>query len=239
MKPEYFDIPQIRTPNVKTTYGQVMSRTPNVVIERNRSTTVHEATHYINSSLRSKAIRNKELKGKYNGFYIANRGGIYILEPPFSKELVANYVPKSIQGRVFTTYIVGATDWNDRPMYIVDEWSAFYNGGLVAVEDYFSGKHDGEKFSAVSGLLELSIYTIGLCICIIDNKTDYWYNFPEFRLFIIDQLRRSQIVFESGQKVDLFKNEKSDKLIYNLSNSPDCLEFRNFMDGELENSWKI
>jgi hypothetical protein len=236
---EYFKVEKIRTPDIVSSYGQIMARTPNVKIERNRSTTAHEATHYINSSLRSKAIRNKDLKGKYNGFYVVNRGGIYLLEPPFPKSVVANYIPESIRGRIFPTYIAGALDWEDRPLYIVDEWVSFYNGGIVAVEDFNTGKHNGDKFGAVSGLFELSVYTIGLCMCIIDRAIDHWYNFPEMRLFVIDQLGRSKTVFELGRNIEDFADDKLDRLIYNLRSSPDCLEFRTFMDDELENAWRL
>ena len=88
-------------------------------------TWAHETTHGINSRVRC------EVGGMVNAFYCLNGWvGIY-REPNFRKSQVCAFVPANLRGLGWETYMAGASSWDDRPLYILDEWVAYINGAIV------------------------------------------------------------------------------------------------------------
>lgn len=88
----------------------------------------HETTHGINSRCRV------EIGGNVNAFYCLNgRVGVF-REPAIRKSRVAAYVPAHLRGDVFGLYMTGQSDWDDRPLYVIDEWVAYINGLAVGLE---------------------------------------------------------------------------------------------------------
>jgi len=89
----------------------------------------HEQTHGLNSRLR-------EAHGGagINALYVLNGHYAVFREPPFSIADVTRYV--TYRGRAAAEYLSGrsARSWNDRPLYLFDEWVAYSNKTLLAVE---------------------------------------------------------------------------------------------------------
>ena len=71
-----------------------------------------------------------------NGFYLMKDRFALVVEPPTTRVTsVAPYVPASLRGSRFQSYLVDqATTWDDTPTFILDQWNCETNGSEVAVE---------------------------------------------------------------------------------------------------------
>jgi hypothetical protein len=88
----------------------------------------HETTHGINSELRN----NYNKTGKQaNGFYVLDDQAAIIVDPKIRKSAVAAYVPTSLRGDRYSTYVTGQTEWDDTPTYLFDEWVAYTNQSAI------------------------------------------------------------------------------------------------------------
>lgn len=102
----------------------------------NKVTWAHETTHGINSSIRNKNIS----LGNINAFYCLEDRGCIIYEPKTTIAKVAPVIPKGLRGPSYDLYLVSQRkDWNDRPLYIFDEWIAYTNGSETGRELNYSG----------------------------------------------------------------------------------------------------
>ena len=91
-------------------------------------TSAHEQTHGINSYIR------QQCGGRANAFYTLNNFVFIVREPNLRKGQVCAYVPTELRGDVWGLYMAGQQEWDDRPLYICDEWTAYINGAMVGKE---------------------------------------------------------------------------------------------------------
>lgn len=122
--------------------ADIESRMPSGHIYRDNDpiTWAHETTHGINSRVRVFAGDGR------NAFYCC-RGDVFIVhEPRIRKRQVAEAVPPEFRGGVFNLYLAGQNEWDDQPLYLLDEWSAYVNGALCAID---LAKH-GRRINAAS-----------------------------------------------------------------------------------------
>lgn len=93
--------------------------------DANKVTWAHETTHGINSNIRN-SVRDGR---RVNGFYGLEDRAAIIEEPKTTIRRVAARVPHELQGPSFDLYLRQQTgDWNDTPLYLFDEWTAYTNG---------------------------------------------------------------------------------------------------------------
>lgn len=87
-------------------------------------TWVHELTHGASNRLQASTIKH--------GIYLGNGIGIILKHPKVTIEQVANAVPKEQRGTIFKLYMVEQRrDWNNSPIYILDEWNAYIAGTIA------------------------------------------------------------------------------------------------------------
>ena len=108
----------------------------NTYYDSNRITHGHETTHGINSHLRN---YKNDTGRRANGFYVLNNRGVIVPEPNMRKSAVGRYVPASLRGSRYGTYISGSRAWDDTPTYVLDEWVSYTNGGAVGIDLNRSG----------------------------------------------------------------------------------------------------
>jgi hypothetical protein len=97
----------------------------------NKVTWAHETTHGINSNIRNK----HQDASKVNGFYCLQDRACVIYEPKTTIRAIAPKVPQALRGPSYQLYLVQqAGDWNDRPLYLFDEWIAYTNGSETGRE---------------------------------------------------------------------------------------------------------
>ena len=98
----------------------------------------HEMQHGINNKVKATDTKH--------GLYIGDGKGIVLTHPEVTIQQVANRVPAKDRGKVFDLYMVKQRkDWNDSPIYILDETLAYYTG-CVAHKQLGMGKKRSETF---------------------------------------------------------------------------------------------
>lgn len=111
----------------------------------------HEGTHGVNSILRNR------YPGRINASYML--GGIAMIqqEPRITLKQLSKEIPPNFRSSKlgYSTYILGSQyDWNNQPLYIADEFSAYCNGTFVGHEHRYS-------YSDVSYSFRLAIEMYG------------------------------------------------------------------------------
>lgn len=153
--PEFYPVPQLRQvpTNLPPTLRDVESRMPanHQYRHNDLATWVHETTHGLNARIRNE-YRAKNGYPKINAFYCLNGRAVILPEPEFTIRRVAEVVPQFVRGRLFSNYLVSQQRWwNDRPLYLCDEWISYYADALVSRE---LGK------TPHTGALEFSAYCL-------------------------------------------------------------------------------
>ena len=141
--------------------------------DSNKETHGHETTHGINSHLRN--YHNKT-GAKANGFYLLKDRAFIIPEPKIKKSHAASYIPSSLRGFRYSTYVSGQSAWDNEPLYLFDEWVAYINGGKVGVARHKAGLYKtqgGWTTGVVDGALEFTPYAIGLVMAVEKGDPSY------------------------------------------------------------------
>ncbi|MCA9672911.1 MAG: hypothetical protein KC503_45280 [Myxococcales bacterium] len=184
--------------------------------DSDRVTHGHETTHGINSELRNS---HNTTGAKANGFYLLENRGVVIAEPNMSKARVAALVPSGLRGSRFSLYVSGQTAWNDRPLYLFDEWVAYINGAAVGVDLMKAGKWTYGNRDAVAGALEFVSYGVATAMAIEQNDPSYFTSNDQFRELLAFLLRRAMKLFYAGKDYAPFQFQSQAKLFAELTGS--------------------
>jgi hypothetical protein len=235
--PEFIAVAKHRQSEDGTVYGDIISHSKGSPFGdgSGRGTNAHETTHGINSEIRN---ANQQSGKRINGFYVLNGRGVVLQEPNIKMSNATKFVPQNLRSYRWDLYMVTQLkSWNDTPTYICDEWVAYINGGACDVDDVKKGKFKGGWTDGVSGCCDFSIYTIALAMAAKHDDPEYWKNYPQFRNFIIWELRFAQKTFLEGRVMKQFKWKKQDDLLLKFLESPEAEEMRKFCREELEGVW--
>ena len=183
-----------------------------------KPTSGHECTHGINAAIRNQA------GDKVNGFYCLDDKSIVIREPGFRKSEVIKFIPKEFQGSRYNLYVVGQKSWDDCPLYLFDEWSAYINGGTVAAE--IGTPEAGSDW--LLGPLEFCAY--GLAVCMMADEKGMLT--PDLASFARYQLKRAFKLYLNWDDILPFIGQDD---LYNLYQSgPAGQTYRDFMLSKLD-----
>ena len=149
----------LRTKSIKSTtipgfLGDIESRLPDghPYKDKDQMTWAHEGTHGINAKLRD------GLNG-FNVIYFLGGWAFSQEEPTTTLKIIAKSVPGALQGGVFELYLIEQQRyWNEQPLYILDEFSAYTNSVFVGNELSLSNDKVGygfEKGIEMWGYLEV------------------------------------------------------------------------------------
>lgn len=186
IEPEFNKWPKVR--NISdTTLGVILtdieSHMPAGHIYRDSSkmTWAHETTHGLNSNIRNKHPDSS----KVNGFYCLEDRSCIIYEPKTTIRKIAPLVPSALRGPSYNLYLVQQTSgWNDRPLYIFDEWIAYTNGSLCGKEMNVNGWYY-ELLQAHN----FNVYSICLAMQVKKECSDY--NDAQMKAFMMWNIERT------------------------------------------------
>lgn len=234
--PEFVKVPTYRTIVDKSVLSDVTSHSRGKPFTGDkRATNAHETAHGIHSELRNDYTDS--LKKKVNGFYVLEGRGVIVEEPKIRKSQVNYFVPEKLRSYRWQTYFIGQNSWDETPLYILDEWSAYVIGGKSCLDDSAKGIYRDGWTDGVSGCLDFSIYTLALCMAIQKNDPEYWKNNTQFKSFVAWQLREAHKTFMVGRKMEMFKWDKQDKLLKELLTSKDAEPYRDLLNKEFGGIW--
>ena len=192
---------------------------------KNRMTCAHETTHMINAGLRNSLKKGKNI----NVFYLPTGWACVIEEPNMRKSQVAQFIPSNVRGYRYSTYVTGATEWDNQPLYLVDEWSAYINGAMVGIDDVNNNRYTDGWTDGVSGCLELSLYCVALSMAIEEYDKEYWNNNVHFKSFMKWNLQRAYNTYMIGKDYPEFKWDKQAEFFRRFQESPSTKEMRDFI----------
>jgi hypothetical protein len=202
-------------------------------------TIAHETSHGIHSYIRQHMHGDEQQGDRVNGFYALGGKVAVIGEPRMRKRHVAPFVPASLRGSRFATYITGQTAWDDTPLYVWDEWNAYVNGGeagvdLVEHELWTYGWRDG-----VAGTIEFTVYALATAMAVQQQDPEYFVNNEAFREFLAFNIRRGMTSFKKGAVMNEFKWDTQDRYWQKLKTSADADAMRTFARALLGAEWTM
>jgi hypothetical protein len=91
--------------------------------EKDPGNWAHELSHWVHSVLR------KETKERDNCFYVGEGKYLRLPEPSTTLKQIAEEIPKDERGASYNLYFVEQrSDWNDVPLYVLDEACCYTTG---------------------------------------------------------------------------------------------------------------
>lgn len=228
--PQFEEIPQQRDAKGESVYWDILSHSVEAPYgdEHGRPTNAHETAHGIHSTYRN--LYQKGLKARVNALYMLDGKIAIVKEPDFLLQHIAREIPQSLRGYRYQLYFVEQRKyWDDCPIYVFDEWTAYICGGETAVDDleFNDIKADSD---AVSGCLEFSIYAVATYLTAKARTPDYLKHEPQFKSVLYYNLTRAEDAFYSGREA--FPSSKQEKLYEALQSSPDAAPIRNCLKEE-------
>lgn len=194
----------------------------------------HETSHGIHAHLRN--YHNPTGK-RANAFYVLGDRVAFVVEPNIRKSQIAPYVPASLRGFRYGTYVTGQTAWDDTPLYVWDEWNAYVNGGAVGVDLAMAGKWTYGWRDAVSGVIEFVGYALATAMAVEALDPGYFASNTQFREFLAWNLERSMAIFLAGRTFPDFAWAEQDALWQSLKTSPDADAMRQFARRTFGDAW--
>ena len=193
----------------------------------------HETTHGINSHIRN----NFNTTGKKaNGFYLLENRGVVLVEPNITKSQVAPYIPQSLRGMRYSTYITGQTAWDDTPLYVWDEWVSYLNGTAVGVNRVNEGSWT-EGWRDQSGNIEFVVYGIATGMAVKAKDPSYFASYPQFRNLMTWLSERSMKLYHEAQAMPDFAYDKNVEYYEAMKTSSDAESWRQFARETFGAAW--
>ena len=164
-----------------------------------------------------------------NGFYLLKDRFALVVEPPTTRvSSVATYVPASLRGSRFQSYLVDqATTWDDTPTFILDQWNCETNASAVAVELANAGSFPAPR-DGVSGALEFTVYALALGVAVEALDASYLATYTQFREFLAWEAERAMGLYRSGAVLPSLAAASQDAYYTAWKTSADGKALRNF-----------
>ena len=194
----------------------------------------HETTHGINAELRN---NHNDTGARANAFYVLGDKAALVIEPGILKSDVAAYVPASLQGPRYATYVTGQTAWDDTPLYLWDEWDAYINGAEVAIDQEQHGLWTQGWTDAVMGPLEFCAYALAEGEAVEAKDPTYFASNKQFREFMAWQLKRAMDRFRTGRTMTDFTWADQDAYYAKMQTSADAAAMRQFAHDTFGATW--
>jgi hypothetical protein len=215
IEPEFQNYPLVRS--LDNSLGKVLSDIDahmpagHIYRDSDKITWAHETSHGIHSNARMKFSNGK----KINAFYVLENKIVVIEEPDTRIRTVASRVPSSLRGGVFSLYLVQqAGSWDDTPLYIFDEWSAYTNGSACRLD---LGIRD--RSETVQYMLEFNVYSS--CVAWTSGSND-----PQLKAFLTWQIERAMKIYKDSAELGNLQN--SDSYLEKMRTSTDAAQWRGF-----------
>ncbi len=183
-----------------------------------RPTNAHETAHGIHATWRNKHSKNGK---RVNALYMGEGRVALVEEPEFLIRNIPPQIPQCLRGYRFPLYFVEQLRyWDDEPVYIFDEWTAYICGAECAVDDYQRCGTETHEDS-VSGCLEFSVYAVALYLTAKARDPEHD---PQLRAVLAYNLTRAEAAFTAGREV--FRHSGQECIYAALQSHPDAQPIR-------------
>jgi hypothetical protein len=190
----------------------------------NMSTDAHETIHAINQSICWH--NNNTTCAKSSGFYLGDSRGVLLPNPKIKKSQIEQFIPASLRGFRYKTYMIELTWSEEYPLYILNEWVAYTYGTAAGIDLANHGLWTNGKRDQ-SGPIEFLAYSLATAMALKVNEPDYCRDNPQFREFLGFMTKRTMEAYTPVAQFPEFSWSKKDDLIYNnLKSSADAEPLR-------------
>ncbi len=196
----------------------------------------HETSHGIHAHLRNYLHPSGP---RANAFYVLGDRAAFVVEPGIRKSAVAAHVPTSLRGSRYSLYVTGSVAWDDRPLYLWDEWNAYVNGAEVGVDLATSGLWNRGWRDAVMGPIEFNVYALATAMAVRAGDPAYFASNAQFKEFLAWNLRRSMTLFRAGRVLPDFAWAQQDAYYDRLKTSADADAMRSFARDTFGAEWTL
>ncbi len=206
-----------------------------------RATDAHEGTHGINFDLRygQQQKGGFELGTKVNTLYVLDDRYVMLLEPPMSKAEVAARVPVPLREMRFQLYVAEQEGWNDRPLYLFDEWVAYTNGAATIIDRERRGLAD--KLLTIhdtgASLIEFSVYALATLQAISEEAPAHLREQPALAAFTAWNLRRAFELFELTRTIKRTRWAEAETYVAELRTGVSAAALRGFATATWGEAW--
>jgi hypothetical protein len=161
----------------------------------------HETTHGIQAHLRNYVA---PASIGWNAFYVLNNRVAFVKEPNLRKQDIKPFIAMALRGPRYNTYLEQQVEWDDTPLYVFDEWTAYVNGAEVGVGQVQAGLYQGQWTDAVMGPLEFTTYAIATAAAVKAKDPTYFATNMQFRCFTAWNIARAMRLYEAGRVMTQF-----------------------------------
>lgn len=170
-EPKWTSYPPIRqVTHLGKILSDIESHMPENHIYRDsdKITWAHETSHGLCSNIRQKfssggyvALNDERLPVFHsadgvNGFYVLKDRAMVLKEPSSTLTAIARAVSQELRGDVYQLYLIKqAGQWNNEPLYVLDEWVAYSNGSATRADLKITNRAETVRY-----MMEFSCYAI-------------------------------------------------------------------------------
>lgn len=206
--------------------------------DKRHVTHAHETTHGLNSRIRSQEITIvnglpiPQSTANNNASYVLNDKAFIAAEPPTTLSIIASKVPDSLKGMAYRLYLIDQQRyWQNQPLYVFDEWSAYTNGLNTALDE---NGGDG-TYSDTLQMIEFIIYSLTLATII--NKTNY-NDTDNINKYVKWQITRCMQLYNKATKISQLMSESITNYLNKLKTANDGEPLRQHVKTTYgENTW--
>ncbi len=202
--------------------------------DENPVTASHETSHGIHAHL-----RNNEAPSAigWNAFYVLENRAAFVKEPAMRKSDIKARIPAVLRGPRYQLYLVEQTAWDDRPLYVFDEWNAYVNGAEVGVQQVQAGLWTRSWQDAVMGPLEFTAYAIATAKTVAEVDPAYFASNVQFKRFAAWNIQRAMALYQMGSVMTQFTYDVQDQYAAALRTNPDAEALRQFARDTWTPTW--
>ncbi len=242
VKPEFEHVP-----NDGSVYADIANhckRWDYYKVAGSQTSSAHECCHGVNADLRNQKLQIRCLgeehwettnriyspegdeygAGGFNCFYCLEDRYVKIEEPNCKKSDSIPYIPEAFRFSRFKTYIEGQREWDNQPLYIFDEWSAYCAGAACAIKDNCGAPGSDIIF----GPVEFIAYGTAMLVAVKAKTGSINNQLAQFTKWMID---RSFDLYEKGR--DRYGWEEAEKCYQMLKVGAEGDAIREFWAREL------
>lgn len=163
------------------------------------ATHAHEGTHMVNAMVRNADGR------RVNAFYCLHGKAVVVKEPKTTIARAASFVPADLRNQRFRLYLQEqAGQWNDRPLYLLDEWVAYTNEAEVVLDQAAAGLKYEKSTDTSYGQVEFVPYALAVIAAVEQDDPGYFDtdDGKNLRAFVAWNVDRAYRQYDACQKVD-------------------------------------
>lgn len=165
----------------------------------------HEATHGINSRIRHAA------GGSVMGIYVLEGRAIVLPHPRITLAAVAAQVPAPLRFGPFDLYLLQQQRWwQNEPLYVLDEWTAYANGAEMVIE-YAERGRAGDEFLPLENAAHFCCFATALLRAVAAHDPTYAQQ-SELIAFVAWQIERVHTLVERARPFPQLGAARADRL---------------------------